>query len=178
MQLTCRRCGHRARHTERGLGIDTREFITTRQRIQLRSGKRWFATEQCVEFEQRAEQAKGNLDDQRVQAFHTLDRANDVDVVDVCVTADVEGGANGLGFNAVHDAATKVAFVQRLAHVLAVAGNREHRRFRHEARQPAQVLGIKPTEHQRWPKYAMGNTAVDDQFFLRTLGVGVVIDRD
>src|ERR1044071_9643546 len=102
-----------------------------------------------------------------MQSLHALDRADDVDVVDARVAADVVHSAVGLDLDALDDAAAEVAFVQRLAHVAAVARNRNYRRLRHEARHPAQVLLIEPAEHQGRAQNAVTQATVGYELLLR-----------
>uniref|UniRef100_A0A914Z3H1 Uncharacterized protein n=1 Tax=Panagrolaimus superbus TaxID=310955 RepID=A0A914Z3H1_9BILA len=110
-----------------------------------------------------------------MQLLDPFDGADDVHVIHAGIADDVEDLAVRFGFDALGDAAAEVAFVQGLAHELAIARDREYWRACHETRQPTQVFGVEPAEHQRRAQHAVALAAGDHHLFLLALGVGVVI---
>ncbi|CEE79867.1 conserved hypothetical protein [Xanthomonas citri pv. citri] len=165
----------RLAYAEHRFGIDALEVVAGAQRLQLVGGERRLGTEERIHAQKEGEEADRDVHDQGVQFLDPLDRLDDVDVVHARIADDVVNLAVGLAFDALGDAAAEVALVQRLAHEAAIARDREHRRFGHEARQPAQVLGVEPAEHQGRTQHAVAQAAGDHHLFLCALGVGVVV---
>lgn len=155
--------------------VDHLELVTGRQRLQLVGGEGRILVEQRVDLQQHVEQAVRNLHDRAAGLRRALDLANDVDIVDALQARDVVGGALDAGIDAADDHVAEIADIERLAHVLAVAGYREHRHALHKARQPAQVLAVEPAEHQGRAQHHAVDAGGQHDFFLLALGVGVEI---
>ena len=73
-----------------------------------------------------------DFDNARSCTHGIFDLANDVDVVNLFAPGDVEA-AGDLLLDAAGNDAAKVAGIERLAHVAAMAGYGKHRHFLHEA---------------------------------------------
>src|SRR5471032_700755 len=104
-----------------------------------------------------------------------FDLANDVNVINSLQTGNVVRRVFDARVDATDDHVAKVAHVQWLAHVLAAARNGKYRHALHEARQPAEVFPVEPSEHQRGPQHHAFDPRGKYDFFLLALGIGVEI---
>src|SRR5690554_612674 len=82
---------------------------------------------------------------------HMFDLADHVDIVNFFMSGNIVDTMLFATFDATDDDVAEVAGIQRLAHVATMPRNWKHRHLLHEAGQPAQVLAVKPAEHQSWP---------------------------
>ena len=118
------------------------------------------------------------MDYRRAEALCRFDLLDDIDVMDALVPDDIVSLAIRLLLDAPDDHSAKIPNVKRLPQILAVARDRKHWCAGHEARQPAEMLRIEPSKHQRRTKHAVSQSRRADELLLGALGPRVVVIGD
>src|SRR6185437_16700029 len=102
--------------------VDEVEDIRSDESLKLTRGKGWVFVEDCVDLEQRPEDAVRNPHDARGRAEYLIHRAHEIDVVDLLDAGDGVCAGRFVLQRADNDVA-EIADIQRLTDIAAAARN-------------------------------------------------------
>lgn len=167
----------RRAHAENRRPFRDLEDVGRDESFELVGGEGRTPVDEPIGFQKQPECEIRNFHDPRLSAGRGFDGADQFDIIDLLLSADVEGLMRSRRFDASGDDVAKIADVQRLTQIPAVSRYREHGGPLHEARKPPEVFAVEPAEHESRSQHGGRQPPVHDEAFLRLLRFCVEILR-